>query len=164
MSDDLDFYVRTATRGTVCGLGAGSLPTEWEPVLGGDYVDDARKGRMRRDYGLVEVSFLRREGEWRCATVSLQVHRLAWAEDVVPRRLREEYGEFRTHVPFASLAAGIAEAGFGLEEVGDSSMHGFTAFRISETSSVLHVARTPPGDGGPHHADDVWSLALSWSQ
>ncbi|SOD67133.1 hypothetical protein SAMN06297387_1292 [Streptomyces zhaozhouensis] len=162
MSDDLDFYVRTATRGTVCGLGAGSLPTEWDLVLGGDCVDDVRKGRMRRDYGLLEASFLRREGEWQCTTVSVQVHRLVWAEDVVPRRLREEHGDFRTHVPFALLSARITEAGFGLEEVGDPSMKGFTAYRLSGTSSVLYVVRTPPGDGGPHQGDDVWSLALSF--
>ncbi|POX51506.1 hypothetical protein C3489_19945 [Streptomyces sp. Ru71] len=90
---DIDFYVLAALRREVLGVSLGATPEAWQARLGDDFLDDVRKGRMRRDYGLVEIAFSRDSGIWAAVTVSLQVHRLARGlERVVPPALERAHG------------------------------------------------------------------------
>ncbi|SMF84732.1 hypothetical protein [Streptomyces sp. Amel2xC10] len=75
---DLDFYAHVATRGDVLGLGIGTQPAQWETGLGTDHLDTEDGGLLRRDYGLVELSFQEENSFWPCFGVSVQVHRLRW--------------------------------------------------------------------------------------
>lgn len=77
MTSDLDFYAHVATRGEVLGAGIGTQPAQWEAALGTDHLDTEEADLLRRDYGLVELSFQRDDDAWPCFGVSLQVHRLS---------------------------------------------------------------------------------------
>jgi hypothetical protein len=53
----LIFYVDAVLSGAVLGVGRGSSAPQVEQALGREFLDDSRKQRMRRDYGLVEFHF-----------------------------------------------------------------------------------------------------------
>ncbi|MEU7578292.1 hypothetical protein AB0B50_11875 [Streptomyces sp. NPDC041068] len=73
---DVGLYAEAALRKTIFGVPLGTSPEEWESALGNDFLDDVRKSRMRRDYGLIEVAFERRSGLRESVSVSLQIHRM----------------------------------------------------------------------------------------
>lgn len=100
---DLDFHAHVAARGDALGAGTGSEPAEWEAALGPDYLDDRSEDLLRRDYGLVELSFQKSDDTWPCFGVSIQVHRLLPGAAAVPRPLRDAYGEFARRVRFDEL-------------------------------------------------------------
>ncbi|MFD8494618.1 hypothetical protein [Amycolatopsis sp. NPDC059657] len=161
---DLDFYARAVIDGKVLGLGQGSLPEEWEDRLGAGYVDDVRKGRMRRDFGLVEVSFQRVRGIWQCFGAGIQVHRLGrGGEAVVPAPLLAEFGEFGSPVGFAGLDAAVARMGGRLESANDGGSTYHDQFLSTSSNVRVHVVSQvdDPGDGGTS-VGDVWSIHLSW--
>jgi hypothetical protein len=174
---DLDFYVQFATRGEVAGLGIDSHPAEWEAKLGSDYLDDRVRGQMRRDYGLVELSFQEGEGRWLCFGISVQIHRLVWGDvSSVPAALRNEYGEFAPRVEFDELAARIASLGYRIEPDNDSTTTDIHRYRVTESGArVFVVADIDPygyadvdedDDPAGHRVGDVWSISLSpawWS-
>ncbi|UYM25685.1 hypothetical protein NQP46_29860 [Streptomyces albus] len=78
MTSDLDFYAHVATRGEVLGAGIGAQPAQWEAALGTDYLDIEEADLLRRDYGLVELSFQKDDDAWPCRGVSLQVRVCPW--------------------------------------------------------------------------------------
>ncbi|SDX09539.1 hypothetical protein SAMN05421504_102293 [Amycolatopsis xylanica] len=161
---DLDFYARAVVDGTVMGLGQDSLPEDWEDRLGVNYVDDVRKGLMRRDFGLVEVSFQRVRGIWRCFGVGIQVHRLdRGVEAVVPAPVRAEFGEFGSPVGFAGVDAAVARMGGRLESANDGGSTYHDQFLSASTNARVHVVAQvdDPGVGGTS-VGDVWSIHLSW--
>lgn len=94
---DLDFYAHVATRCDVFGAGIGSSPGAWDAAVGTDYLDDSGEGLLRRDYGLVELSFSDVEGPMSCFGISVQIHRLIHGL-FVPTSLTAEYGSSR-HAP-----------------------------------------------------------------
>src|SRR5688572_804058 len=76
------------------GIAPGTEIPDITVVLGEDYVEE-RYGRagqrlMRRDYGLVEVTFSN-EPDWACVWLSVEVHRLA-SHDELNAEAREKYG------------------------------------------------------------------------
>ncbi len=92
---DLDFYAHVATRGDVLGAGISDPPEAWEAALGSDCLDDVSHGLMRRDYGLVELSFEEADGAWSCFGISVRIHRLSTGDaSMVPPPLRNAYGSF----------------------------------------------------------------------
>ncbi|WP_249644024.1 hypothetical protein [Nocardia sputi] len=173
---DLGFYVHFATCGEVLGAGIGTSPAEWEAKLGSDYIDDRVQARMRRDYGLVELSFEEDKGEWSCFGISVQAHRLIWGEvSTVPMFLRTEYGEFATRVGFDELAALITGLGYRIEPDNDATTTDIHRYRVLESGArVFVVADADPYGSADVDAEDpverrvgdVWSINLSrawWS-
>ncbi|WP_053699463.1 hypothetical protein [Streptomyces sp. NRRL F-5755] len=101
---DLDFYAHVAARGDVLGTGIGADPDAWEAALGAGYLDDAGEGLLRRDYGLVELSFSDAGEPLSCFGISVQVHRLLY-DLSIPTSLTGAYGEFAPRVRGPVLAS-----------------------------------------------------------
>ncbi|MFD7242221.1 hypothetical protein [Streptomyces massasporeus] len=158
---DLDFYAHVATRGDVLGVGIGAQPAEWEATLGADCLDTEDGGLLRRDYGLVELSFQEEDGAWPCFGVSVQVHRLRWdTESSVPAALRGAYGTFAPSTRFEDLAAAITGLGCSVEpdpdEGGTSGdMH---RYRVPESGVRIFVRADARAEG---YSGEVWSLSVS---
>ncbi|MFJ8053271.1 hypothetical protein [Streptomyces luteogriseus] len=157
----LDFYAHVATRGDVLGLGIGAQPAEWETKLGADFLDTEDGGLLRRDYGLVELSFQEEGRAWPCFGVSVQVHRLRWdTESSVPAALRDAYGAFAPATRFEDLAAAIAGLGCSLEpEPDDDGTSGdMHRYRVPESGVRIFVR----ADGNVRgQTGEVWSLSVS---
>ncbi|MET9680630.1 hypothetical protein [Streptomyces coeruleorubidus] len=158
---DLDFYAHVATRGDVLGVGIGAQPAEWQTKLGADFLDTEDGSLLRRDYGLVELSFQEEDGAWPCFGVSVQVHRLRWdTESSVPAALRGTYGEFAASTRFEDLAAAIAGLGCSVEpeREEDGTTGDIHRYRVPE-SGVRIFVRADEEDQG--QAGEVWSLSVS---
>ncbi|MEU2912965.1 hypothetical protein ACWCQ0_26835 [Streptomyces massasporeus] len=158
---DLDFYAHVATRGDVLGVGIGAQPAEWEAMLGADRLDTEDGSLLRRDYGLVELSFQEEDGAWPCFGVSVRVHRLRWdTESSVPAALRGAYGTFAPSTRFEDLAAAITGLGCSIasdpDEGGTSGdMH---RYRVPESGVRIFVRADEQAEG---HSREVWSLSVS---
>ncbi|MGW6547871.1 hypothetical protein ACWGBH_34240 [Streptomyces massasporeus] len=158
---DLAFYARVATRGDVLGLGIGTQPADWETRLGTDFLDDEDGSLLRRDYGLVELSFQEEDGAWPCFGVSVRLHRLRRdTEASVPAVLRGAHGEFAPSTRFEDLAAAIAGLGCSLEPEPDE--HGTSGdmhrYRVPESGVRVFVRAE---EHSPRQAGEVWSLSVS---
>ncbi|MGW9451017.1 hypothetical protein [Streptomyces sp. NPDC055632] len=167
---DLDFYAHVATRGDVLGAGVTAPPATWEAALGPDHLDDASHGLMRRDYGLVELSFEEGDGVWSCFGISVQVHRLTTGDaSVVPPPLRNAYGPFAPRVEFDELSAAVTGLGCSIEPDDDATTTDIRRYRVAETGARIFVVADPGpyGYGEPDpdtpgtRAGDVWSLSVS---
>ncbi|WP_237305096.1 hypothetical protein [Streptomyces qaidamensis] len=166
---DLDFYAHVATRKEVLGVGIGAQPGEWETTLGDDCLDTEDGSLLRRDYGLVELSFQDEDGAWPCFGMSVQVHRLRWdSESSVPAPLRDAYGDFAPATRFEALAAAIAELGCSVapepEPDEDGTAGCIRRYRVTE-SGVRIFVRADEDDQG--QSGTVWSLSVSpawWSE
>ncbi|MEU5953042.1 hypothetical protein [Streptomyces sp. NPDC047525] len=157
---DVDFYVGATLQNEILGVPLGASPEDWEASLGGDFLDDVRKSRMRRDYGLVEVAFVKRDGVWESMTASLQIHRMARGlEDIVPPPLTHTYGAFAELMPFDLFHEVLQGQGGSLEEVADPSTGGFRQFREPLTGSCLYV--TDESSPGGMQPGSLWSIVLS---
>jgi hypothetical protein len=159
---DLDFYAEAILSGRVLGLGSGSTADEVERALGRDFVDDARKQLMRRDYGLIEFHFNRANREWVCFGVSIQVHRLADAgEEIVPPVLIGRYGAFGRSVAFGQLVDRIKGKAPGRAVECAEASGGFGTFRVDGTDSqILAVCSQVPIANAEAGARDLWSIEL----
>lgn len=154
------FLVEVLKSGTVQGLGLEARPGAWESKLGSGYVDDVRKGRMRRDYGLVELSFFKDGGTWQCFEVSLQVHRLATGiSNIMPSSLIEEYGKLESRINFSDLQANATAEGLQVAQIGDRGRHLHSRFSVMESRVIVHVLETDSGD--ILRRGDVWSVSLA---
>ncbi|MFI0975958.1 hypothetical protein ACH4SP_02895 [Streptomyces sp. NPDC021093] len=168
---DLDFYAHVATRGNVLGTesatGTGSGPAAWEAALGPDYLDDPGGGLLRRDYGLLEISFSDDEGPMSCFGFTVQVHRLIHYRSVPPS-LAREYGEFASRVRFEELRSAVLSLGGSVEP--DDLSGDIHRYRVPESGARIFVIDDPDPYGDGHHdvddpeihqAGDVWALSLS---
>ncbi|MEV4740475.1 hypothetical protein [Streptomyces sp. NPDC049555] len=172
---DVDFYAHVATHGKVLGAGIGSGPAEWEAALGPDHLDDRSEGLLRRDYGLVELSF-RQEGDaWPCFAVSVQVHRLLQGGTSVPQPLQDAYGPFAGRLRFDELSAAIAGLGHGVEPDDDGTATDVRRYWVSGSGARIHVVAdvdpygygdVDPDDPTEPRVGDVRSIGFSpdwWS-
>lgn len=158
----LSFFTDASVTGHVRGLGLGSSPAQWEQALGDDYIDDVRKGRMRRDYGLVELSFLRAAGSWDCVEISIQAHRLSLpSEDLIPESLIRTYGAFSDRIAFSDLRKSILEVGASVEAIQDATRSRYSRFWIPDSRALIHVTGERLSEPGIPTSGDVWSIALS---
>ncbi|MFH8290836.1 hypothetical protein [Streptomyces sp. NPDC018059] len=160
---DIDFYVEATLKKTLLGVPLGSAPEEWESRLGGDFLDDVRKSRMRRDYGLIEIAFVRSAGSWRSVSASLQIHRMARGLDgVVPRPLTDVHGDFSRHVPLDVFRAALQARGGILEELTEPVAGGFRQFREKSTRTSLYVTgKSPQGAAEP---GTLWSIIVQYAE
>ncbi|MDT7725945.1 MAG: hypothetical protein QOI21_2521 [Actinomycetota bacterium] len=162
---DMDFYAQVIVTGRVMGASLASSPEQWAQELGANYVDARRKALMRRDFGLVEVSFQRVRGVWECFGMAIQVHRLVGGRDgVVPAPVGARFGDFGPLVLFATLDDVVARAGHHLENDNDETTSHHDRFVLPETGAHVHVVSQvdDPDSGGPQ-VGHVWSIQLSAS-
>lgn len=140
---DLDFHAHVAARGDALGAGTGSEPAEWEAALGPDYLDDRSEDLLRRDYGLVELSFQKSDDTWPCFGVSIQVHRLLPGAAAVPRPLRDAYGEFARRVRFDELRDMITGLGHTVEPDDAPPVTDMHRYRVSVPAPGSSSSRIP---------------------
>ncbi|MET9293393.1 hypothetical protein [Streptomyces sp. NPDC003077] len=167
---DLDFYAHVATHCDVFGVGVGSDPDDWEAALGSDYLDVFGRGRLRRDYGLVEVSFFRNpQGTYSCSGFSVQIHRQLYASSPgdVPLPLSREYGNFAPRAQYEEVRARILSMGHSIELEKPDHIH---RYHVPESGARVFVMADPnpygscdhdPADPELHQADDVWSVSVA---
>ncbi|NUL04174.1 hypothetical protein HRW07_13210 [Streptomyces lunaelactis] len=158
----LQFCVDVLKTGMVQGVGLQSLPDAWEVALGSGYLDDVQKNRMRRDYGLIELSFLKSDGEWACIEASIQVHRLKMlpAEDVVPDVLVQRYGKFESTVRMGDLIESLAVCGVRHDLILDRNQERHKRFSVEEAPAIIHVLANDFDTAGSLKSGDVWSISL----
>ncbi|MFF4569273.1 hypothetical protein [Streptomyces sp. NPDC001410] len=156
---ELEFYVKAALQGEILGARLGTSPEIWEENLGSDFLDDARKSLMRRDYGLIEVTFAKSRGSWESVAASLQIHRLAHRLDgMIPPPVTVAHGTFSAHVRIGEFRRELEMQGGTLREVTDSSRPNFVHYQepsIGSSVYVVNLAHTPLEEG------DIWSITLS---
>ena len=157
---DIDFYVDMLTSGMVWGVGPGSTADEIEDALGESFVDDVRKQRMRRDYGLVEFQFNRVKSDWVCFGVSVQIHRVLDAgAKIIPPVLADNYGAFPASVEVGHLAEVIGSKK-GRSLVREDNTGEFVRYRVDGTNSFVHARRGPPESSPNSSSEDVWSIEI----
>jgi hypothetical protein len=157
----LDFYVHVVTRGDLLGVGIGSDPAEWEAKVGTDYLDVSSPGFIRRDYGLVEVSFQEDGNAWSCFGFNVQVHRLRLdGPSAVPGPLRSAYGAFPARTKFADLCAALTAQGFSVEPDNDSSTTDIHRYRVAQSGARIFVV-AEAGASDTSRSGDVWRLSVS---
>ncbi|MEU5902690.1 hypothetical protein [Streptomyces sp. SID339] len=164
----LGFYTHVATHGDVLGTGIGASPDSWETAVGADCLDVPEGNLLRRDYGLVEVTFaLDQQGQMSCFGFGVAVHRLIHdrSPGPVPSRLSQQFGTFAPRVPFEELRAAIVALGHTAEL--DHTSHDMDRYRVPGSEARIHVIVDPDpyGSGAPdpdgHQAGDVWSIGVS---
>ncbi|MCK8677840.1 hypothetical protein [Streptomyces lichenis] len=171
---DLDFYAHVATHGDILGAGISAPPAQWEAALGPGYLDDTSPGLMRRDHGLVELSFAEDdEGTWSCFGISVRAHRLFTGDaSTAPEPLRSAYGPFATKLTFDQLSAALTARGLSIE-LEDGTGEDVHQYRVPQSGARIFVVADPDphgyGESDPHEParrarGDVWSISLapSW--
>jgi hypothetical protein len=158
---DIDFYVDVVCRENVLGVGVGGSLDSFAAALGDDCVDDERKGRLRRDYGILEAFFERTSGAWRCVGLTVQIHRLRHSEEgLVPEPLRQRYGSFSEGVAWSALKQRI-EAGGCLVVLDQRGYTGeFRRFLVNP-SGVTVVARKPDPPASEEEQSLLWAIEVS---
>ncbi|OPC78498.1 hypothetical protein B4N89_38235 [Embleya scabrispora] len=173
MSDpsDPDFYALVATARTVLGAGIGDDPDTWEAAVGPDHLDVPGDGLLRRDHGLVEISFAPAPGgRMACFGFGVKIHRLIHdrTRRTVPSPLSRRYGPFAPRIRFDELRARVTGLGHTVEtDDGTGDIH---RYRVAESGARIFVIADPDpyarGDHEPpgpqdHQAGDVWSIDVS---
>ncbi|MET9269994.1 hypothetical protein [Kribbella sp. NPDC003557] len=153
---DVDFFVDVMVSGAILGVGLTDSPAEVARVLGGDFVEDRERLRLRRDYGLVEVFWARRSGSegWQPDGFTVQAHRLA--SITVAETFVHRYGAFGRRLRFARLNAELDRLGYHLQEITKPVDAGYRRFWLAEsrTSLVVTTSASAQVDVG-----DVWSIS-----
>ncbi|MFC4331102.1 hypothetical protein ACFPC0_25655 [Streptomyces andamanensis] len=163
----LAFYLDVIASGTVLGAGPTDSPDQVTAILGTDFAENTHgSGSMWRDYGMVEFFWQResRRHPWEGHHFTVQVHRLSRGGGVVNRVLRERYGRFGRHVPFAKLERLAAARGVRLEDVPNPNTPTHTLHwqPASQVSVLTHRSPVPGirGRGGARRGD-VHALSSS---
>lgn len=157
---DIDFYVDALLSESVLGLGPGVTADEVEGVLGVDYVDDPRKGWMRRDYGLIECHFNRVGNGWVCFALSIQIHRISnFGPEVIPRILWDRYGPFGDVVTLERVADAVNKK--GAEALAHEATNGgFKLFRVGGKNAVAYARQSSENAG---KSLELWSIHISYT-
>ncbi|MBB5867527.1 hypothetical protein F4553_000906 [Allocatelliglobosispora scoriae] len=157
---DYSFFADVAATGLILGIGRGSTMQEVEDSLGGDYLDDHGDGFIRRDYGLLEITFLDRNG-WSCGFIIVEVHRLAGDRSLVPPAIEARYGPLPARLTAGPYFTALTKRGFGPERVADDSASDYLRYVIPATECVIDVVDDPQDVVGWPGFGEVWSLSLN---
>lgn len=155
------------TSGQVLGAGLDSSPDAWDRALGGaDWpLIDVQGRRMRRDYGLVEVSFEKRAADWSCVNASVHAHRLRGDRSLlVPPEIDARYGPIEPVVAFAEVLEGTLASGALVELIADRDTELHSRYWFPRSEVIVSVQ-------GPGHdlPGSIWSAgrardAVNWKR
>lgn len=154
-----------SSTGLLQGLGLDAKPADWDQALSSDSWEpliDQQAARMRRDYGLVEVHYVRDESSWRCSSVTLQLHRLAGTYDeIVPPGLRDAVSREEKQVASADLLACLDAHGVTHELIPDRKGSGEVRYWVPRSAVIVAAAATGVIWSASASADaDVWRRPL----
>ncbi|MFJ2777929.1 hypothetical protein [Kitasatospora sp. NPDC087315] len=160
-----EFIAETLSSGTVFGLGVGARLRDVESAIHLDHVDDVqgRRGKrlMRRDYGLLEVTF-GGEPDWECRWISVEVHRFSTSPDLIGEA-RELMGvEFSQYTAWSDVQCEFNRLADGALIQSPIVQHGYKVFRSRGLGLTVQVVDDRecirgdfPGFG------DVWSIEVA---
>lgn len=158
----LDFFVDFASTGSIYGLGLASTPEQWSINLGDDYTDDVDKKQLRRDYGLVEVTFSRTAGSWRCINIAIQAHRLWWMPENAPGKLRNKYGDFPRFTRFEEVRHKLELLNLEVRLINDKQESDHVRYYVPATKTLIYALSSEiarDSDDMPPGA--LWSMYLT---
>ena len=145
-----------ASTGRLLGCNLMSSPGEWDEALGGpDWpLVEVRKGRMRRDYGVVEILFENIPAGWVCVNASLLPYRITGDDgEMIPPGIRDAYGQVGADVPFSSVASEMDVRRVNYEEIADRDKFQHVRYWVDRSEVIIAVE----GEGA-RHPGRVWSL------
>jgi hypothetical protein len=155
MRSAVGFFVDLVVRGRLLGVGVGSSPQEVAAALGPDFVDDDQDWFTRRDYGLVEFTFLR-ERSYSCGFLIVEVHRLcSMGTTIVPPAIIDRYGPIPVRLAAAPLLRGAASAGCEMRPTGEQDTTD-EVYVAARTGCLIHVVAGSAGPGGACPDDGRW--------
>ena len=159
----LEFLTDFITSGQVEGVGLNSTLEEWAENLGTGYIDDkSRSGKqLRRDYGLVELGFLRVNKLWSCFLISLQVHRLWRYDDNVPQKLVDRYGEFPGSFQFQDVDRALLALGYEPKLIADEHGSDIARYHVRVANLTIGVVATTSDVSNSLPVGSVWAMHLS---
>lgn len=153
------------TSGQLLGAGLDSSPDAWDRALGDtDWpLIDVRRSRIRRDYGLVEVSFEKWDTDWSCINVSVHMHRLRGERaQLVPPEVDAAYGPIEPVVTFAEVLEGTLAKGALVDLIADRDTGLHSRYWFPRSEVIVSVQ-------GPGHEvpGSIWSAgrardAVNW--
>jgi hypothetical protein len=160
---ELDFFVDFATTGYIEGIGLHSSPYEWDRTVGSDFVDDVQKKQLRRDYGLIELTFWRTDGAWFCTGIDIQAHRLWWkTPDLLPAKLQKKYGEFPRSVELDKLRENLALLDYATIPIEDRNVSEYTRYHVPKTKVlIVSLSSVKSNNTDEIPIGTVWSMSLS---
>jgi hypothetical protein len=154
------------TSGRLLGADLDSSPDAWDRALGGpDWpLIDVQGRRMRRDYGLVEVSFEKWDADWTCTDASVHTHRLRGDQSLlVPPKIDATYGPIEPVVAFAEVLEGTLAKGALAELIADRDTELHSRYWFPGSEVIVSVQG--PGLDLP---GSIWSAgrardAVNWT-
>jgi hypothetical protein len=159
----LEFYTDFVTSGLVQGVGLHSTLEVWTDNLGTSCIDDkSRSGKqLRRDYGLIELGFLRVNKSWSCFLISLQVHRLWRYDDNVPQKLVDRYGEFPRSLQFQDFDRAVRALGYEPELIADDHDSDIARYHVAVANVLIGVVAKATEEPDSLPVGSVWAMHLS---
>lgn len=159
----LDFFVDFALNGRIQGVGLNSTPEMWTEDLGTDYIDDKSKNgkRLRRDYGIVELGFVRKNGLWSCFLISLQAYRLWRYADCVPQKYLDGYGEVPRSIQFEDVRNALRVHGCEPQLIADDNGADTARYYVPPVNVLIAVVAGEAEQLNDLSAGSIWSMHLS---
>jgi hypothetical protein len=152
------FVFDVMLSGEVLGVRPGTRRQEVEERLGADYLDDVESEFVRRDYGLLEVTFVPRNG-WECAFLTVEMHRTASIDEgLFPAPILQKYGAFDGRVQIAGVVEALQLLGVEVEKIADENSEDFSRYLVASSGCLAHVQNN---DDGLLRAGDIWSLTIT---
>lgn len=161
----IEFFRDALVLGRALGVGPGSTEEAIETAWGTGFMEDVHKrGRTKRwDYGLAEFLF-KKDADWVCTGLIIQVHRLAQhGISIIPTAVSRVYGEFPQAVSFNALADEVRDSGASLEEE-QAPGSGYDIYGVVGTRNHLYVIQD---DADTAHEGrepgEIWSISVQAS-
>ncbi|MGI8329828.1 hypothetical protein ACRYCC_07665 [Actinomadura scrupuli] len=135
----LEFVIDVVVRGAVLSADQTSSLEDVDRILGAAPAVNRGKGRMWRDYGLVDFFWERSPGRapWRGTHFTVQLHRLtSTGPEVAAAPIRERYGPLQASLPLVDLQAALMDLGVDLVEL-PSTNEGYREYW--QPDSAVHI-------------------------
>jgi hypothetical protein len=158
-----EFLATVIASGRFRGLGIGCTADDVDRAVDIDFIEDIDVAgqSMRRDYGLLEVSF-DAGPQWVVTGFVLQLHRLA-ADHSMANEWAERMGvEFPRYLPWDELRTELGKR-TATAEMNVQKQGGFVEYRVPAAESKASVlVVNEPGEQRGYRVghQDVWSVSL----
>lgn len=155
------FVAGVLCSGEIFGLKVGDHIASVAAAMGDKYIDDlsGKWGHktLRRDYGLLEVTF--NEPDWSCTWITLELHRTASRPELI-EETSERFGvAFSQYLPWAEVRHELQDAGTLDELIEVEPQDGYKSFALGGGKTILRVVSDPGAERGALPGDnDIWAL------
>ncbi|CAM5426938.1 MULTISPECIES: hypothetical protein [Streptomyces] len=156
----LDFCAEVLIEGRIRGAGLGDSMAVWDRCMGYEYTDGLSRGRLRRDYGLVEIIFEQYDTGWHATGIEIQAYRLGrFGVGIVPQVLSPYFGAVENRVDARELLETVAAKGIGIGAVHEEGARTH-AYRVDGSGGVVYVLMAETRSMKVPSVGDVWTVVL----